>query len=184
MLKLNEFDILDLLSEYQSELRKLEYKAEFVKAKLTELEGMFFVLKSEKPAEKTLAEPTPAVKETVAAEAPKAAVDAVKTRKPYPLSRYDMIILQVIEDNGRAMLSKDIVEKTTAKVVEEGMFETEEKTKSKINQCLVKLANRRGDIKKVNHKGRGFAYALPVWFDERGRIMKGHGLKHSQPQQA
>ncbi|MFZ4465244.1 MAG: hypothetical protein ACOYN5_15460 [Bacteroidales bacterium] len=184
MQKLNEFDILDLLNEYHSELRKLDYKATFVKSKIAELEAMFFTVKSGKGPEIAEKEAVSQISETVVTESnqTKSQEPAVKTRKPYPLSRYDQIILQVIEDNGRAMLSKDIVEKTQEKVIEEGLFESEEKTKSKINQCLVKLANRRGDIRKVNHKGRGFAYAIPVWFDERGRIMKGHGLKVTPPQ--
>ena len=100
-----------------------------------------------------------------------------KSRKPYPLSRYDQIILACIEQNGRATLSKEIFEMTKVKAIEEGIYESEEKAKSKINQCLVKLTNRRNDLKKVNYHGRGFAYALPAWFDERGKISKGHGIK-------
>lgn len=189
MQKLNEFDILDLLNEYQAELRKLDYKTNFVRAKIAELEGLFFSTQSGKtqaPPEPKVVRKVkePALKEEVPAISTETVEAVAKTRKPYPLSRYDQIILQVIEDNGRAMLSKDIVDKTKAKVIEEGLFETEEKTKSKINQCLVKLANRRGDIKKVNHKGRGFAYAIPSWFDEKGRIMKGHGLKQLMQAQA
>ena len=41
-----------------------------------------------------------------------------------------------------------------------GIAMEEGKMKSKINQCLVKLANRRGDLKKVKYQGRGFAYIV------------------------
>ncbi len=44
-------------------------------------------------------------------------------------------------------------------------------------KCLVKLTNRREDLRKVNHKGRGFAYALPIWYDDRNRLMKEYKLK-------
>ena len=37
--KLNEFDVLDLLNEYHSELRKLKYKLGYVKGKISELES-------------------------------------------------------------------------------------------------------------------------------------------------
>ena len=181
---LNEFDILDLLNEYHSELRKLEYKAEFVKRKIEELENQYFTLKTSKLSSNTespkIVPPATAKSDNVVQENQDdqpVTNEAQKTRKPYPLSRYDQIILQCIEDNGRATLNKDIFEKTKEKAIEEGIYESEEKAKSKINQCLVKLTNRRGDIKKVNHKGRGFAYALPEWFDEKGKIIKGHGIK-------
>jgi hypothetical protein len=182
---LNEFDILDLLNEYHSELRKLEYKAEFVKGKIEELENLYFTLKSSKLSSNTELQKNERLTKndeitSVNAESGDASQDGNivnKSRKPYPLSRYDQIIMQCIEENGRATLSKDIFEKTKEKAIEEGIFESEEKAKSKINQCLVKLTNRRGDIKKVNHKGRGFAYALPEWFDERGKIIKGRGIK-------
>lgn len=182
---LNEFDILDLLNEYHSELRKLEYKAEFVKGKIEELENLYFTLKSSRlmpNAEMQKVEKIAKTEDNSSAEVEPFDTTqdgniVVKSRKPYPLSRYDQIIMQCIEDNGRATLSKDIFEKVKEKTIEEGIFESEEKAKSKINQCLVKLTNRRGDIKKVNHRGRGFAYALPEWFDERGKIIKGRGIK-------
>jgi len=44
--KLNEFDILDLLNEYHSELRKLKYKTDYVKRKVAELEDHYNLLKS------------------------------------------------------------------------------------------------------------------------------------------
>ncbi len=43
--KLNEFDILDLLNEYHSELRKLKHKVDFVKDKVAELEDQYSTIK-------------------------------------------------------------------------------------------------------------------------------------------
>lgn len=43
--KLNEFDILDLLNEYQSEMRKLKHKVSYVKDKMKDLEKQLELIK-------------------------------------------------------------------------------------------------------------------------------------------
>ncbi len=176
--KLNEFDILDLLNEYQSEMRKLKHKMDFVKQKIADLESLYLSIKGKKTATAPVAE-TPEIEATESLpKEKKAATEPVKkARKPYPLSAWDQFILQAIEENGRATLSKDIYEKTKEKAIAAGIFEDEDKAKAKVNQCLVKLSNKRHDIRKVKHKGRGHAYALPVWFDERNRLIRAHALK-------
>ncbi|MBS4056073.1 MAG: hypothetical protein KGZ82_02005 [Bacteroidales bacterium] len=196
--KLNEFDILDLLNEYQSELRKLKYKTDFVRRKVAELEEQYNAVKLKKGkarAENSTnpgssdeeGQASPLLEGGIEAIAPKGKrgrprkeklVDLTpKTRKPYPLSIWDTLILQSLEENGKAMLSKTIIEQVKQKATEAGIFDSEEKLKSKVNQCLVKLANKRNDIKKVNYKGKGFGYALPVWYDEKGKLTKEHMLK-------
>ena len=85
--------------------------------------------------------------------------------------------METIQEKNRATLSKEIYEAVKEKALNAKIFTTDEKSKSKINQCLVKLTNRREDLKKVNHKGRGFAYALPIWYDDRNRLMKEYKLK-------
>jgi hypothetical protein len=45
MAKLTELDILDLLDEYNSELRKLKYKFEYVQKRIKELEAQLNELK-------------------------------------------------------------------------------------------------------------------------------------------
>jgi len=179
--KLNEFDILDLLNEYQSEMRKLKHKMDFVKQKISDLEEQYNVIKFKKASTKV---PVDQVVEEEAEKDSKPAVKAAarekgepKARKPYPLSDWDKYILQTLEQNGHATLSKDIYEAAKAKAIEAGKFEDENKAKAKVNQCLVKLANKRGDIRKVKHKGRGHAYALPAWYDERNRLIRAYALK-------
>ena len=83
-----------------------------------------------------------------------------KTRKPYPLSKWDNIIIDVIKENGRPTTSKEIYDSAMQKAKEQGIAMGEDKMKAKINQCLVKLTNRRHDLKKVKYKGRGFAYSI------------------------
>jgi hypothetical protein len=176
--KLNEFDILDLLNEYHSELRKLKHKVDFVKNKVADLEDQYSMIKRIKSdaIQETKAEPIETAKEEE--EVPQEAVsDDKKKRKPYPLSEWDNFIMETIQENNRATLSREIYEAVKEKAIKAGVFTTDEKSKSKINQCLVKLTNRRDDLNKVKHKGRGFAYALPIWYDDRNRLMKEYKLK-------
>lgn len=179
--KLNEFDILDLLNEYHSELRKLRHKVDFVKDKVAELENQYSTIKRIKSgAVKAVKEVKEEVVETETVDSPATETEEPtekKKRKPYPLSEWDNFILETIQENNRATLSRDIYESVKEKAINAGLFISDEKSKSKINQCLVKLTNRRDDLKKVKHKGRGYAYALPTWYDERNRLMKEYKLK-------
>lgn len=176
--KLNEFDILDLLNEYHSELRKLKHKVDFVKDKVAELEDQYSTIKKIKSnaIQDAKAESVETTNEDEAT--PNAEVDDDKRRrKPYPLSDWDKFIMETIQEYNRATLSREIYEAVKEKALNAGVFTTDEKSKSKINQCLVKLTNRREDLKKVKHKGRGFAYALPAWYDDRNRLLKEYKLK-------
>jgi hypothetical protein len=176
--KLNEFDILDLLNEYHSELRKLKHKVDFVKDKVAELEDQYSTIKKIKSnaVQDSKNEATETPKSQKAAPITEVG-DEKRKRKPYPLSDWDKFIMETIQEKNRATLSKEIYDSVKEKAVNAGIFTTDEKSKSKINQCLVKLTNRREDLRKVNHKGRGFAYALPIWYDDRNRLMKEYKLK-------
>ncbi len=88
-----------------------------------------------------------------------------KKRKPYPLSKWDKIVLEVVRENGEPTTSKTIYDRSMEKAVAGGIVMQEDKMKAKINQCLVKLSGRRDDLKKVKYGGRGFAYSLPEWID-------------------
>lgn len=137
--ELSKEEIIGLIAEFKSEVRKNLAKIDFFNEKIEELAKML----GEKP-------------ENIK-------VDGIKStgmRKPYPLSTWDKIILDVIKENGKPATSKEIYEKAMAKAIAMGIKMSEAKMKSKINQCLVKLANRRNDLRKVKHQGRGFAYAL------------------------
>jgi hypothetical protein len=178
--KLNEFDILDLLNEYYSELRKLRYKSEYVNLKIAELEERYKSVKMKSVTsqmqmpEEAIESTSGAVDTTFEREVAKDKKPRKGQRKPYPLSDWDKMIIQGIEETGRALSSKTIFNQVKEKATNAGIYETEEKAKAKINQCLVKLTKRRNDLVKVNYKGRGFAYALPQFLDERGRVKKEH----------
>ncbi len=182
--KLNEFDILDLLNEYYSELRKLRYKSDYVKLKIAELEERYKSVKQKSAKMRFQAPDEVAAEATGEAAQPKAAPETTKERKgakpakpkrkPYPLSDWDKMIIQGIEETGRALSSKTIFNQVKEKATAAGIYDTDDKAKAKINQCLVKLTKKRNDLVKVNYKGRGFAYALPQFVDERGKVKKEH----------
>lgn len=151
-------DIMDLISDYKSEIRKLSAKISFCENRIYELEDMLNnnnpVANSDLPKQLTVTK-------------------KMRTnRKPYPLSDWDRIILDIVNEAGKAQLSKDIYEKAFAKSKEMGIFIDDEKSSAKINQCLVKLTNRRNDLAKVRYGGRGFAYCLPEWLDKDGGLKK------------
>lgn len=155
-------DIMDLISDYKSEIRKLNAKISFCENRILELEeliddeNIFSVSDSNDDNGNKLFSRT-RKKET-------------KPRKPYPLSDWDQIILDILKDNGKAQLSKDIYEQVFERAKKSGIYIDDIKSKAKINQCLVKLTSRRNDLVKVRYGGRGFAYCLPEWIDENGKI--------------
>ncbi|MCF8387461.1 MAG: hypothetical protein K9G58_04780 [Bacteroidales bacterium] len=158
---LNELDLLDLLNEYNSELRKLSFKTEQVKQRIVELE-------------EALAEAKKLEVKSFAADGKISGGFSLgkQKRKPYPLSDWDKAILASLKEKGKAMISSELLEELTKKAKEGNFFKNDKDTRVKLNQHLVKLANRRGDIVKAKYKGRGFAYALPEWVDERGKLIK------------
>lgn len=165
--KLTELDILDLLNEYNSELRKLSFKAEQVKERIANLEEALREIKG-----KGGAVPSAALEGREETAAAPAAKPKERKRKPYPLSDWDKAIFESLREEKKALISADILEKLGKKAKEKGIFKSDDDTRVKLNQHLVKLANRRGDLVKVKHKGRGFAYALPEWVDEKGKLKK------------
>lgn len=157
---LTSTDIMDLISEYKSEIRKLTAKISFCENRIYELEEMLDANGNSSDYNQSkfsITETRHRKKET-------------KPRKPYPLSDWDRIILKILDEGGKAQLSKDIYDKAFIISKEMGIFIDDIRNKAKINQCVVKLTNRRHDIKKVRYGGRGFAYCLPEWIDENGFI--------------
>ena len=134
--ELSRDEIIGLIAEFRSEVRKNLAKIDFFNEKIDELTKLLG------DAQITVA------------------VQREKTRKPYPLSKWDRIIIDVIKENGKPTTSREIYDGAMKKAVEQGIAMEEDKMKSKINQCLVKLTNRRNDLKKVKYGGRGFAYRL------------------------
>jgi hypothetical protein len=129
--ELSKEEIISLIAEFKSEVRKNLSKIDFFNEKIEELTKMVGSMPTN-----------------------------VSNRKPYPLSTWDKIIIEVVKENGKPCTSKEIYDKAMAKARAMGIEMDELKMKSKINQCLVKLTNRRGDLKKVKYQGRGFAYMV------------------------
>jgi hypothetical protein len=172
--KLSKWDRMDLVNEYRSELRKLNYKTEHCRQRVKELEAE--LENEDNDVSETLE------RRIIIGKTRKVRKKELKPRKPYPLSDWDMIILQVIKDGDHAMLSKDIYDGTFERAKLMGVFSDEKKAKAKVNQCLVKLANRRGDLVKIKYSGRGFAYGYPEWLDTRGKLKKDHAIIYAQPE--
>lgn len=160
--KLNELDILDLLNDYKSELKKLKYKTDSVKYRIAELEDQLKVKREEMR-----------VKATQTGEIfkrrgrPPKPEFMKQVRKPYPLSDWDRFILDGIKDAGKVLINQEIMDNMINGAKEKGIFKDLSDVKIKLNQHLVKLANRRGDLVKVKYKGRGHAYAMKEWMDGR-----------------
>lgn len=134
---LSKEEIIDLINDFKSEVRKNLAKNDIYNEKIEELTALL----GDAPTENVMR-------------------PVEKTRKPYPLSQWDMLILDVIKENGRPTTSKEIYDKVMALAEEKGIAMDETKMKAKINQCLVKLSGRRNDLKKIKYRGRGFAYAI------------------------
>ncbi len=134
--ELTKDEIIGLIGEFKSEVRKNLAKIDFFNEKIEELTKLLGDSPNQIETKKE------------------------KTRKPYPLSKWDNIVLEVIRENGKPTTSKEIYDKAMAKAVVAGIAMDEIKMKSKINQCLVKLSGRRDDLNKIKYGGRGYAYAI------------------------
>lgn len=156
-------DIMDLISDYKAEIRKLSAKISFCENRILELEELIDDENIYSSAD-SYSSPNGRI-------STRSRRKETKPRKPYPLSDWDIIILNILKESGKAQLSKDIYDKCFIKVEELGISMDETRNKAKINQCLVKLTSRRNDVVKVRYGGRGYAYCLPEWVDDNGKIM-------------
>lgn len=172
-IQLTQSEIMDLIADYKSEIKKLNTKITFCRQKIEELETTLTNLEA-------TSFPEIISKEIKATFATRNGLHTkrkeLQPRKPHPLSEWDNIILEAVRENGRATLSKSIYEMGIEKAKANGLFTDEEKTKAKINQCLVKLANHRRDLVKIRYGGRGFAYCYPEWIDEKGKLKKEYAI--------
>jgi hypothetical protein len=192
--KLNELDIIDLLNEYHSELRKMKQKMAFVKVKISDLEAQLENVRAKskrtKPDNHAEVDYDEVDEASVAPALPKTpgkrgrkpkivtAADEVapkpekKQRRQRNLSNWDNMLIDSLRQKGRALSSGDLFTEFETKVREAGISESEEKLRFKLNQILVKLSNKRNLLAKVAYPGRGFAYALPEWLNEKGKLLK------------
>ncbi|KGE88199.1 MAG: hypothetical protein ACE362_09805 [Phaeodactylibacter xiamenensis] len=89
----------------------------------------------------------------------------------YRLSEWDDFVLKSIKDKGKVL--------TTSELTKIGVANPEIKLgaaqiKTKLNASLHKLANKKGLLAKVEHSGRGFAYALQEWVSASGELPKNY----------
>ena len=95
-----------------------------------------------------------------------------KQRRKRLLSDWDNMVIESLREKGKALASHDLFNAFAEKVKAAGIEESEDKLRFKLNQILVKLTNKRGDLAKAAYPGRGFAYALPEWLNEKGKLLK------------
>lgn len=138
--ELSREEIIGLISDFKSEVRKNLAKVEIYNEKINELTCLLDKI------------PVNAV---VTMEKPE------KKRKPHPLSKWDNIVIDVIKENGKPTTSREIYDRAMEKAAQKGLAMEEQKMRSKINQCLVKLSGKREDLMKIKYGGRGFAYGIP-----------------------
>ena len=90
--------------------------------------------------------------------------------KGYRLSDWDLFIINSIKRANKVLVNADLMDKALNRVKKEKMDLDEMALRGKLNRSIHKLANRRGDLVKVDYPGKGFAYGLPEWTDESGEI--------------
>ena len=95
-------------------------------------------------------------------------------KKGYKLSQWDELVIGSIKDTDKVVITQEIIDYVKSKMNAGGKPVSENEVKNKVTRSLQKLANRRGDLKKVSYKGKGYAYALPEWLDAKGKLDKQH----------
>jgi hypothetical protein len=194
---LTPLEVRDLISRYQSDLRKLKYQVHKVHQILEELQAY-----APHSQEKYIDEPI--LKELPPAEAPKK--KARKTRKGtaasntsspakgeasssdsdidtlvgqgkgYRLSEWDLFVVNCLVGEERSLITKDFL--NAAKKNDEIRADVSE-IKIKLNRSLHKLSNKKGILVKVEYPGRGYAYALATWLNSKGELPKEYAWKQT-----
>ncbi len=201
-LKLGSSDIKQLLANYDSRQRQLQFELDHTKNMIrnlksalpaieqTEAEQAAILVEIEADTEITpvaVAQPAakrrgrPAKKKNADAK-PKAAKKKVKAESKeralgYRLSEYDELVFKALRDTDHAMINAQIVAFIEQDKAAQGENPGTEEIQTMVVRSLQKLANRRDDIKKVSYGGRGMAYALPEWLNGQGAIKKKHAHK-------
>ncbi len=94
----------------------------------------------------------------------------------YRLSDWDNVLLQALQKAGKPIKKNDIdgVFKSNPIVTREKL--NDDMLYSKVSRVIHKLANKRGLIRKEDSEGKGFAYALTTWYDDKtGKLKPEHG---------
>ena len=200
--QLSSLEIQDLINRYSSELKKLNFQVIEVQSTIQDLTALLNAVQKQeskvlskrgrKPRTTTgkLQAPQSTVIKSKRGRKPKssASVTSPETstrkskaisgketgQKGYKLSAWDEAVIESLRENGKAMITSELVEATGKKAASLGLSQNAEEVKLKVVRSLQKLVNRRGDLRKVKFKGKGFAYAVPDWLSEKGRLLKEH----------
>ena len=113
-----------------------------------------------------------AVKAAKSGRVSKSKKAAVPAKTGYKLSQWDQLVISSISDKGKVVITQEIIDYVKGKMNVNGKSVSDAEVKNKVTRSLQKLANRRGDLKKVAYKGKGYAYALPAWLDVKGKLDK------------
>lgn len=87
----------------------------------------------------------------------------------YRLSEWDDFVLKSLNEKGKVLTTSEL---TKIGVADASIKLGAAQIKTKLNASLHKLANKKGLLAKVEHSGRGFAYALQEWVSASGELPK------------
>jgi hypothetical protein len=190
--QLSSSEIQDLINRYHSELKKLEFQVDEVITTIAQLERLLenvngreksaiAKVKIKKSKSLTTAPSSSSalvkkgkrgrpkkikVKEK---DSPQKAIKKVK-KSGYKLSIWDQYVIDSLKQAGNVRITQEIIDFVKNKASLDKLKTTDEEIKNKVTRSLQKLANRRNDITKVPYKGKGFAYAIPAWFNSKGKL--------------
>jgi len=94
---------------------------------------------------------------------------AEKQEAGYRLSEWDELVVNCLKTKQKALITSDFVD-----IAKENpdIKSGEAQIKVKLNRSLHKLSNKKGLLVKVEHSGRGYAYALNEWLNAKGELPK------------
>lgn len=119
----------------------------------------------------TAAKAAPVKKTAKKAVAPKATAKAAESKnKGYRLSNWDNFIMDSIREANRLMVNSELMDLAKAKIKKEKTSMSDMMLHGKLNRSIHKLANKRAMLIKTEYPGKGNAYGLPEWMDEKKQI--------------
>ncbi len=203
-LKLGSSDIKALLATYESKQRQLQFELDQTKKMIRSFKSALPELEAAEAAQMaSLAEVAVldevAVAPVVAPKRKRGRPPGISTKKMvsnipakkqtrkksgkkgraagYRLSEYDLLVFKALEVTGTAMINSEIVTFIEDDQKSQGKAADADYIQTMVVRSLQKLANRRDDILKVPYEGRGRAYALPAWVNNKGELKRKHSRK-------
>ena len=111
-----------------------------------------------------------AKKETAAKKEPKAKAEGKKAPgRQERLSPIDNLVIESLKGQQKALITSEFVD-----IIKQNpsIKSGEAQVKVKLNRSVHKLANKKGMLVKVEYPGRGYAYALNEWVNNKGELPK------------